>query len=201
MYVCICIYICTYIHVVQSLCSRLFPNLSESWCTRETMHFHIRAIYANYCMKLKSFRGKRWCAGACTITSVHDDTRGRERRVVWREGLVWLFTVGANNFCKSISFRGWNIKRPRERYIKACSIFANRNHANQFVSLRFFSLSLSFCLFHFLFSFFTSFFFFGLFQRDTFIFFGNKLLFYIALFFNVFFVYAGINIIALRVNS
>lgn len=157
MYVCICIYICTYIHVVQSLCSRLFPNLSESWCTRETMHFHIRAIYANYCMKLKSFRGKRWCAGACTITSVHDDTRGRERRVVWREGLVWLFTVGANNFCKSISFRGWNIKRPRERYIKVCSIFANRNHANQFVSLRFFSLSLflslslSFFVFYFFF--------------------------------------------------
>lgn len=199
MYVCICIYICTYIHVVQSLCSRLFPNLSESWCTRETMHFHIRAIYANYCMKLKSFRGKRWCAGACTITSVHDDTRGRERRVVWREGLVWLFTVGANNFCKSISFRGWNIKRPRERYIKACSIFANRNHANQFVSLRFFSLSLFLSL---SLSFFVFYFFFFWFISTRYIyFFGDKLLFYIALFFNVFFVYAGINIIALRVNS
>lgn len=86
-------------------CSRTRP---ESWCTRETMHFHIRAIYANYCMKLKSFRGKRWCLydnvwrGGC----VHDDTGGL---------VYWLFTVGANNFCKSISFRPRNIKRPRKR--------------------------------------------------------------------------------------
>lgn len=115
--------------------------------------------------------------------------------MVWREGVVWLFTVGANNFCKSISFCAWNIKRSRERYIKARSIFANRNHANQFVSFRFFfffSVSLSFFVLSF---------FFFYFNEIYIYFFGDKLLFYTALFFNVFFAYAGINIIALRVNS
>lgn len=114
--------------------------------------------------------------------------------MVWREGVVWLFTVGANNFCKSISFCAWNIKRSRERYIKARSIFANRNHANQFVSFLFFF----FCFSLFLRSFF---FFFFYFNEIYIYFFGDKLLFYTALFFNVFFAYAGINIIALRVNS
>lgn len=115
-----------------------------------------------------------WRACVCTITScTRWYIRGRwERRVVWREGLVWLFTVDANNFCKSISFRAWNIKRSRERYIyiqkRARFLPTGITRIDLCHPSFLFSLSLSFFGFFLVFSFF----FFCLFQRDTFIFSG-----------------------------
>lgn len=102
----------------ESLSRRLFPKLAETWATRKTMHFHIRAIYANYCMKLKSFRGKP-CVPPPSETITRKDTL--HSLVIHRR---------RDNFCKSISFCAWNIKWSAKRY-KACST-AN-TYANQFV--------------------------------------------------------------------